>query len=728
MRPVDRPHYNAGEPAADEPRRDGVGPQGAALILELERLRHAFDEEPLNDLRTPQSGRPGRGGPRPPPPGRQRPPKRQRKGKIERALELCLGPFGFNAASSGVRKGRKSDEPEITAPRRRKPVTLDNPMPMDMFKGGREASGSSRNQRPTSFDARSMPIDKPRPQSMRTDKPPRPQPMPIDKRPRPQAMRIDGQSRRPSALIDEPPRRPPMPVDRPPRAQPISIEPARPAAARIDKPQLAIAPPTQIETPRLALPRPAGNVVPKTAVGQLIEKGRAGVAFLVSREDPAFNDNMPGDTLALRTGRSYQRELKTGLRVLIIGLVLGGGWMVLMPLAGAVVVPGNLVVRSNVKTIQHPTGGVVAEIPVHNGARVAVGDLLLRLDKTQAQASLQTVSKQFDEARGRIARLVAERDGLPQPDVPPDMTARMGESSVQSLLASEQTLFTARASARASQKDLLQSRVSQLGEEIGGLEAQVASKAKQLDLITGELTGVQDLFDKRLVPLTRLTTLQRESARIEGERGQLISSIAETKAKVGEAQLQIVKIDQDFRTDVVKELGEAQAKAAELEQRSVAARDQLDRIELRSPTSGIIHQLAAHTLGGVIRAGDAIMEIVPDSDDLQVEARLQPTDIDQVRTGQKALIKFSAFNQRVTPQIVGLVNFVSPDVSHDQQSNASYFTVRMTLPEEERRRLAGLQLVSGMPAEVFLQTGSRTMMSYLLKPITEQLGRAFVER
>jgi HlyD family secretion protein len=502
----------------------------------------------------------------------------------------------------------------------------------------------------------------------------------------------------------------------------------RPAAGPIDKPQLAIAPPTQIETPRLALPRPAGNVVPRTAVGQLIEKGRAGVAFLVSREDPAFNDNMPGDTLALRTGRSYQRELKTGLRVLIIGLVLGGGWMVLMPLAGAVVVPGNLVVRSNVKTIQHPTGGVVAEIPVHNGARVAVGDLLLRLDKTQAQASLQTVSKQFDEARGRIARLVAERDGLPQPDVPPDMTARMGESSVQSLLASEQTLFTARASARASQKDLLQSRVSQLGEEIGGLEAQVASKAKQLDLITGELTGVQDLFDKRLVPLTRLTTLQRESARIEGERGQLISSIAETKAKVGEAQLQIVKIDQDFRTDVVKELGEAQAKAAELEQRSVAARDQLDRIELRSPTSGIIHQLAAHTLGGVIRAGDAIMEIVPDSDDLQVEARLQPTDIDQVRTGQKALIKFSAFNQRVTPQIVGLVNFVSPDVSHDQQSNASYFTVRMTLPEEERRRLAGLQLVSGMPAEVFLQTGSRTMMSYLLKPITEQLGRAFVER
>ncbi len=298
----------------------------------------------------------------------------------------------------------------------------------------------------------------------------------------------------------------------------------------------------------------------------------------------------------------------------------------------------------------------------------------------------------------------------------------------ENLLASEQTLFKARASARFSQKDLLQSRVSQLGEEIGGLDAQVESKAKQLELIAGELTGVQDLYDKHLVPLTRLTTLQRESARIEGERGQLISAIAETKAKVGEAQLQIVRLDQDFRTDVVKELGEVQGKEAELVQRGVAAQDLLDRIEIRAPTSGIIHQLAAHTVGGVIRAGDAIMEVVPDSDDLQVEARLQPNDIDQVRVGQNAFIRFSAFNQRVTPQILGQVSYVAADVSHDQQSNASYFTVRMTLPEDERRRLAGLQLVSGMPAEVFMQTGSRTMMSYLMKPITEQLSRAFVER
>ena len=420
--------------------------------------------------------------------------------------------------------------------------------------------------------------------------------------------------------------------------------------------------------------------------------------------------------------------MRTGLRILILATLLAGGWLVFMPLAGAVAVPGNLVVQSNVKAIQHPTGGVVAEIKVHNGMRVAAGDLLVRLDATQTQANLQMVSKQLDELRARIARLVAERDGLDRPQIPSELKARSTEDAVRSLLASEDSLFKARLNARTSQKDLLQGRVAQLTEEISGLEAQVASKAKQLELIAGEMTGVQDLYDKRLVPLTRLTTLQRETARIEGERGQLTSAIAETKSKIGEAQLQIVRLDQDFRTDVVKELGETQGKEAELVERSVAARDQLDRIEIRAPTSGVINQLSVHTIGGVIRAGDTIMEIVPDTDDLQIEARLQPNDIDQVRTGQKAFVRFSAFNQRLTPQLIGAVSYVSADTSHDQQTNAPYFTVRIALSEDELRRLGGLQLVPGMPAEVFMQTGSRTMMSYLLKPITDQLHRAFIER
>jgi HlyD family secretion protein len=629
------------EPArrpANERHREGVGPQGAALILELRRLRQAFEHDNAhdldandlnaNDLRAKPSRRPPRERARPADPKRRRP----QKGGMGRVIEACLEPFRLRMAEPAKRRGEPAHRPNVAPPpRRRSAVMPGASILMDLSKPGPAIPGLNRTHQPV------------------------------------------------------------------------------PA-----------------EVPLIASPRLAADIASSTRVGQLIERCRsgldAGIAFIVGRDVVA-----PGDSLTSRTGLIFERELKAGLHVLIAAIVLVGGWAALMPLAGAVVVPGNLVVQSNVKTIQHPTGGVVAEIAVRNGMRVSAGDLLLRLDATQAQASLQVVSKQLDEFRARSARLLAERDGLSRPEIPAEMT-RLNDSAVRNLLAAEGMLFTARATARDSQKELLRSRVSQLNEEIGGLDAQVASKAKQLELIAGELTGVQELYEKRLVPLARLTALQRESARIEGERGQLTSAIAETKAKIGEAQLQIVRIDQDFRTDVVKELGEAKGKEAELVERSVAARDLLDRIEMRAPTSGVIHQLAAHTIGGVIRAGDAIMEVVPDSDELQIEARLQPNDIDQVRIGQKAFTRFSAFNQRVTPELAGVVSYVSADISRDQQTNAAYFTVRVTLPEEERRRLAGLQLVSGMPAEVFMQTGSRTMMSYLLKPITDQLQRAFIER
>jgi len=463
--------------------------------------------------------------------------------------------------------------------------------------------------------------------------------------------------------------------------------------------------------------------------GTLVEACRqrvmTGVAFVLGSEEAG---PPPEIGLAFRTRWALDHELRTGLRVLVIAGVLGGGWFFFMPLAGAVVVPGNLVVESNVKTIQHPTGGVVADIRVVNGSRVKAGDLLVRLDATQARASLQVVSKQLDELRARIARLAAERDGRASVEFPGELAARSSDETVRTLLASEDALFKARASARQSQRELQQGRIAQLTEEISGFETQVASRAKQLELIQGELGGVQDLYDKHLVPLARLTALQREAARIDGERGQLTSSIAETKSKISEAALQIVRLDQDFRSEVVKDLGEAQGKEAELVERSVAARDLLDRIEIRSPTSGLVHQLSAHTIGGVIRPGDAIMEIVPDTEDLQIEARLQPQDIDHVHPGQPAFVRFSAFNQRTTPQLTGSVSYVSADTSHDQQTNAPYFTVRIVLPDEERRRLAGQQLVPGMPAEVFMQTGSRTMMSYLFKPIADQMRRAFVEQ
>jgi HlyD family secretion protein len=370
----------------------------------------------------------------------------------------------------------------------------------------------------------------------------------------------------------------------------------------------------------------------------------------------------------------------------------------------------------------------VAQIPVHDGMHVEAGDLILRLDETQARAGLQVITGQLDEVMVRIARLAAERDGVDAPGLPPSLADRSADRGLLARFASEMSLFKARATSRQNQKELLQSRVAQLEEQIDGLEAQIKSNAAQRELIGRELEGVRTLFEQRLAPITRLNALQRDSARLEGERGQLQSTIAETKSKIGEAQLQMIRVDRDFRADVIKELREQEGREAELAERRVAAQDQLNRIDMRAPTAGIIHQLAAHTVGGVIKAGDVVMEIVPDADQLLVEARLPPKDIDQVKVGQTTMVRFSAFDQRTTPQLTGAVSYVAADLSREPQNETPYYTVRITLPEAEHRRLVGLRLVSGMPAEIFVQTGSRTMLSYLLKPITDQLRRAFNER
>ncbi|WP_052536106.1 HlyD family type I secretion periplasmic adaptor subunit, partial [Bradyrhizobium sp. ORS 375] len=491
------------------------------------------------------------------------------------------------------------------------------------------------------------------------------------------------------------------------------------------------------DAPRLTgqhnLPARMGHApaVPQTGVRRLV--GTAGTAlttgmtFIAAQGTAAHLDDDTDEQLVPRVGRMFENELRLGLRVLLVAAVFGGGWLTLVPLAGAVVVPGNLVVQSNVKAIQHPTGGIVAEIKVDNGKRVAAGDLLVRLDATQSQAQLQSITKQLNEQRAKIARLSAERDGLEQPEYPATLTSRADDPNVRAVIASENALFKARAVTRKSQKELLQGRIVQLNNEISGMESQLDSKTKQIDLIKGELAGVQDLYDKRLVPLTRLTTLQREAARIDGERGQLVSSVAETRSKISEAELQTVKIDQDFRSEVVKDLSESQAKEGDLVEKSVAARDQLDRIEMRAPNSGTIHQLAVHTIGGVIKPGETIMELVPDSDELQVEGHVQPKDIDHVHTGQDAMVHFNAFNSHTTPKLSGQVSFVSPDITNDPRTGSTFYTVRITLPDEERKRLGDVNLKPGMQAEVYVQTGTRTMLSYLMKPVLDQWRRAFVE-
>ena len=267
-----------------------------------------------------------------------------------------------------------------------------------------------------------------------------------------------------------------------------------------------------------------------------------------------------------------------------------------------------------------------------------------------------------------------------------------------------------------------------MGDEIRGLTEQAAAKGREIGFVQQELVGVRGLYAKALVQLNRVNALERDAARIEGERGQLTASIAQARGKITETELQIIQIDQDLRTEVGKDLAEIRAKTAELTEKRVSADDMLKRIDLRAPQDGVVHQLTVHTVGGVVTPGEAIMLIVPENDALLVEARIQPSDIDHVRAGQPALLRFSAFNQRTTPELTGVVQRVSADVSQDPKSGMSFYTVRIALPEPELGKLAGQRLVPGMPVEAFIQTGDRTVLSYLTKPLTDQVARAWKER
>src|SRR5262245_26297791 len=267
--------------------------------------------------------------------------------------------------------------------------------------------------------------------------------------------------------------------------------------------------------------------------------------------------------------------------------------------------------------------------------------------------------------------------------------------------------FEIRRSAREGQKAQLDQRIAQLQEQIQGVNDQIVAKKRELELIQKELKGVHELWQKNLVPITRVTSLERDAARLEGERGSLVSTVAQAKGKITETELQIIQVDQDMRTEIGKELAEIRGKTAELTEKKVAAEDQLKRVDIRAPQDGAVHELAVHTVGGVVGEGETIMLIVPKDETLMVEVKIAPQDIDQVHLGQKAVLRFSAFNQRTTPELDGEVTRVSADISQDQKTGTSYYTTRISVAEEQIARLNGLKLVPGMPVETFIQTNPR---------------------
>jgi HlyD family secretion protein len=425
---------------------------------------------------------------------------------------------------------------------------------------------------------------------------------------------------------------------------------------------------------------------------------------------------------------SIRRHIIIGGAVVAF-LALGvGGWASTAEISGALIAQGSLVVDSNVKKVQHPTGGVVGEVRAHDGDRVKAGDILVRLDETVTRANLAIITKSLNELYARKARLGAERDGADTVAMPKELVDKANDPDVQEALSSERKLFELRRKTRLGQKNQLQQRIKQLQEQITGLTAQQDAKSKEMTIIAQELQGVRDLWSRNLVQISRLTSLEREEAHLQGEHGQLIAGAAEAKGKIVETELQILQVDQEFASDVGKELRETDSKIGEYVERKVTAEDQLRRTDLRAPQDGIVFQSTANTVGGVITAGDPVMLVVPEADNLLVEAKVEPKDIDQVQFGQPVVLRFSAFNMRTTPELNGIVVRVGADTSTDQRTGQSYYLVRISMAAEEIAKLGEVKLTPGMPVEAFIQTGERTMLSYLVKPLHDQIKRAFREK
>lgn len=439
-------------------------------------------------------------------------------------------------------------------------------------------------------------------------------------------------------------------------------------------------------------------------------------------------------TTIRRSPRYAIRKLNlVGCTAMVVALGGFGGWASTIDIAGAVIAGGTVVVETSIKKVQHHNGGIVGEILVKEGSEVEAGQVLVRLDDTLTRATLGVVQSQLDLYIAREARLLAEQDGLESVIFP---RAGNGPSRevAESAIAGEQRLFRSRREGREGQRAQLRERIAQVGEEIGGLVAQQQSKDSEIRYIGEQLVGVLELYKKNLVTSERYVQLRRDQARLQGERGQLIADIARSRGKIAETELQILQLDQDYRTDVLKDLRETQAKIAELEERANAAVDELKRTEIRASQAGIVYQLQAHTIGGVIGKGDTVMQIAPRADALIVEAKIAPQDIDQVAVGASVRVRIEAGNRRTTPDLEGKVTVVSPDLTHDTEAtpkgvqNQQYYTARVALSQAELNSIGDLHLVPGMPAEVYIRTQDRTPLNYLLKPLREQIARTFRER
>ncbi len=426
--------------------------------------------------------------------------------------------------------------------------------------------------------------------------------------------------------------------------------------------------------------------------------------------------------------KSLRRHAIAGLGAIALFIGLLGGWAGTTEIAGAVVAQGTVVPLEGSKRVQHPEGGVVSAILVKDGDAVAAGQLLLRLDSTAVSANLAVIVSQLSAAFALEARLTAESIGNDELTLPRSLDAWPDRATLAGLLAAQERLRQSRAEAQAGLAAQLQEQIGQLGEQISGLQSQQAAVRQQSEILAGEVADAQILFRDGLMEASRLNASRRELARLEGEAGNLAAEIASARTAIAGSRAKIAENTATFRAGVLEDLRDVGLQIAELLQQKIAAEDRLAKLEIRAPQAGIVHESIVRTVGGVVAAGETLMQVVPHTDRLALEARVSPLDIDKLNVGQLAAVRLTGLDARTTPELVAAVDAISPDLSRDPATGVAYFSIRMKLSEAELARLPeGQHVTAGMPAEAFLRTADRTVLSYLLGPLAAQLSHAFRE-
>lgn len=417
-----------------------------------------------------------------------------------------------------------------------------------------------------------------------------------------------------------------------------------------------------------------------------------------------------------------------GILVLAI-VVLGiGGWSATAPLSSGVIAPGVVVFEGRRQAVQHLEGGIVSEIHVREGSQVESGDVLFRLDTTQIQSRVARIRNLLFINEAQSARLMAEVNQADELRFSEALLQDAEQWGWNAILDRERSIFEERKRSLEGQIELLEAKASQFMIEISGLDVQEAAQADQLRILNEELTDLQSLLESNLVPRARVNSLEREEARLRGLNGEIIARRARASESISEARLQAEQLRQQFRQEVVSALRDTENEISDLREQLIAATDVLTRTEIYAPQSGRAQEVAITTVGSVIQPGQVLLEIAPRNDRLIVEARVAPQDIDSVSIGQEAEVRISALNLRMTPAVLGKVLAVSGDRVVDERAQAEYFLAQIDIPPEELEKLGGQRIVAGMPTEVVLPTGERTLINYLISPLTDAMRRGLLER